>query len=161
MRKFATLAAVATVAATFAGAANGQTSKCFVEAGIAGTFLAVGERHAQGSVGGGCDLAINAHAFAGASLRADLGDTSAAVVSARLGAHVNPHLSLYGIAGWSVPEFKLDRKAGQLVLGGGVETAVGAVPDLSVFGEATVAAAKVGAATTEDLSIRAGIRRRF
>jgi hypothetical protein len=136
-------------------------SRCYVEAGLAGTFLAAGDRHAQGSVGGGCDLTLNAHVFVGAAIRADLGDSSAAVATARLGYNLNPHLSLYGIAGWANPEFRIDRKSGQLILGLGAETSVGAIKGLSLFGEATTAAAKVGDATTDDVTTRAGLRWRF
>jgi len=165
MRKFATLAAVATVAGTLAACNSGAKaqglSRCYVEAGLAGTFLAAGDRHAQGSVGGGCDLTLNRNIFVGANLRADLGDSSAAIVSARLGLNVNPHLAIYGIAGWASPELRIDRKSGQFIIGAGAETAVGAVRGLSMFAEATTAAAKVGAATTDDVTTRAGLRWRF
>ena len=159
MRYLPMLAAVAIVAA--APATADTIGRCYVEAGVAGTFLAAGDRHAQGSVGTGCDLTLNQHVWVGANIRADLGDTSAAVISGRLGYNLNPHLAIYGIAGWSVPEFKIDRKAGQLILGGGAETSVGAIRGLSMFGEATVAAARVGAAATDDLTIRFGLRWRF
>lgn len=159
MRKVLPAAVLAFVACTPASADT--LTRCFIETGVAGTFLAAGERHAQGSIGTGCDVTINRNFFVGAGIRADLGDTSAAVALARLGYNVNPHLAIYGIAGWSVSNFKLDRKSGQLVLGAGAETAVGAVSGLALFGEATVAAAKVGAATTDDLTIRTGLRWRF
>jgi hypothetical protein len=148
--------------ATFATPATADTlSRCYVEAGLAGTFLSAGDRHAQGSVGGGCDLTLSRDIFVGANLRADLGDSSAAVVSARLGLNVNPHLAIYGIAGWSVPEFKFDRRAGQFAIGAGAETTVGAIKGVSMFAEATTAAAKVGDATVDDVTTRAGLRWRF
>jgi hypothetical protein len=159
MRYLPMFAAALAIVATPATADG--LSRCYVEAGLAGTFLAAGDRHAQGSVGGGCDLTLNAHVFVGAALRADLGDSSAAVISGRLGLNVNPHLAIYGIAGWSVPEFKFDRRAGQFVVGAGAETAVGAVRGLSMFAEATTSAARVGDATVDDVTTRAGLRWRF
>ena len=165
MRKFATLAAVATVAGTLAACNSGAKaqglSRCYVEAGLAGTFLAAGDRHAQGSVGGGCDLTLSKDIFVGAAIRADLGDSSAAVISGRIGYNLNPHLAVYGLAGWATPEFKFDRRAGQFIIGAGAETTVGAIKGLSMFAEATTAAAKVGAATTDDVTTRAGLRWRF
>lgn len=153
---------IAAALATLATPATADTlSRCYVEAGVAGTFLSAGDRHAQGSIGGGCDLTLNASVFVGANIKADLGGTSAAIASARLGYNLNPHLAIYGIAGWATPELKFDRRAGQLLLGAGAETSVGAVKGLSMFGEASVAAAKVGSATTDDLTTRAGIRWRF
>lgn len=158
MRKIATLAAVALLATP---ATADTLTRCYVEAGLAGTFLAAGDRHAQGSVGGGCDLTLSRDIFVGAAFRADLGDSSAAVFSGRIGYNLNPHLAVYGLAGWATPEFKFDRSAGQFVVGAGAETSVGAIKGLFFFGEATTAAAKVGAATTDDLTTRAGLRWRF
>lgn len=159
MRYLPMLASAAIVAATPASATT--LSRCYVEAGVAGTFLAAGDRHAQGSVGGGCDLTLSRDLFVGAGIRADLGDSSAAVISGRIGLNINPHLAVYGLAGWSAPEFQFDRHAGQFLIGAGAETAVGAVRGLSVFSEATVAAAKVGSSTTDDIGVRAGVRWRF
>lgn len=153
---------LAAALATIAAPASATTlSRCYVEAGVAGTFLSAGDRHAQGSVGGGCDLTLNQHLFIGAAIRADLGDSSAAIISGRIGYNLNPHLALYGLAGWAAQEFKFDRSAGQFLVGAGAETAVGAVRGLSLFGEATIAAAKVGSSTTDDIGVRAGFRWRF
>jgi hypothetical protein len=159
MRYLPMFAAAVAIVATPAHAQG--LSRCYVEAGLAGTFLAAGDRHAQGSVGGGCDLTLSRDLFVGANLKADLGDSSAAVVSGRIGYNLNQHLALYGLAGWATPEFKFDRKSGQFIVGAGAETAVGAIRGLSLFAEATTAAAKVGAATTDDVTTRAGLRWRF
>jgi hypothetical protein len=82
-------------------------------------------------------------------------------IATHIGYNLNPHLAVYGLAGWATPEFKFDRRAGQFVVGAGAETAVGAVRGLSMFAEATTAAAKVGDATVDDVTTRAGIRWRF
>jgi len=135
-------------------------TRCYVETSLVGTFLAAGDRTAQGSVGGGCDLTAGGISL-GALGRVDFGDATTGSIAAKLGYAINPHLTAYGLAEWRVPEIKINR-SGSLFLGGGLETAIAVVNGLSVFGEASISAAKFGsAATKDDVSTRAGLRYRF
>lgn len=136
-------------------------TRCFVEGAAVGTFLVAGDRQAHGSIGVGCDMAVSAVSI-GASIRADLGDSRHLGLAARLGYAINPHVTAYGLAEWRIPDFEI-ANAGSLHLGAGLESAVSnLVRGLSVFGEASVAAAKFGsAATRDDVSTRAGLRYRF
>lgn len=157
MKRIAVLAALL----AFATPAQAETvlTSCYAETSVAGTFLRAGDREAAIGIGGGCDIPLGDLTL-GAGLRADLGDTKAGAFFAKLGYALNAHLTLYGLAAWHVPEFKI-KDAGQLHLGAGAETSIQAVKGLSLFGEATIAADKTGAAARDDVIVRTGLRFRF
>lgn len=138
-----------------------QSTTCYVETSVAGTFLR-DTREAQAGVGGGCDARLY-NLIIGGGLRADLADwQNTASIFAKLGMVLNAGVNLYGTAEWKVPEFKLD-KAGQLMLGAGTEVKLEIInPGLWLFTEAAVTAAKFGsAASKDDVAVRSGLRLRF
>lgn len=132
---------------------------CYVESGIAGTFLKAGPRQAQGSIGGGCDITAGLLTV-GAGIRADWGDWTAGSLFAKAGLFVNPNMALYGLGEWRVRDWKV-KDAGQLQLGAGVETTV-FFSGLSAYAETTASVAKFGpAASRDDVLVRLGARYRF
>jgi hypothetical protein len=133
---------------------------CYVEAGLAGTFLAAGDRTANGALGGGCNIKID-RAFIGANIRGFFGEaeTRGGSLGARLGFALNPNVDLYGLVDWRAQDFKLGT-AGQLYVGGGLETTV-FVEGLSAFAEGSFAVSKWGAATKDDFATIIGLRWRF
>lgn len=151
--------AVILATATVAVRADTTLSRCYVETSVAGTFLRAGDREATGSIGGGCDFAVNDMVL-GAGIRGDFGDIQSGAAFVKLGYALNPHLTAYGLAAWVVPEWKI-KDAGALHLGAGAETSVQAIKGLSLFAEASAAAAKTGTATRDDVLIRGGLRFRF
>jgi hypothetical protein len=134
---------------------------CYVEAGLAGTFLAAGDRTANGALGGGCNLKID-RAFIGANIRGFFGEdqTRGGSLGARLGFALNPNVDLYGLVDWRAPDFKLG-SVGQLYVGAGLETTL-FVEGLSGFVEASTAVSKWGAGTSrDDVATIIGLRWRF
>lgn len=136
-------------------------SGCYAETSVAGLFLAQGDRKAAGSIGLGCDARLD-RVVIGGGFRADMGDSTATAGSAylKLGLALNPHLHLYGLGAWVVPDWKI-RDVGQLHLGAGVETSV-LWNGVSAFVEGTTAVSKFGAAASrDDIVMRLGARYRF
>lgn len=132
---------------------------CYVETSVAGTFLAAGPREGQLGAGLGCDTRIDLIVLGG-GIRGDFGDFKSGSAYAKLGFALNPHLHLYGLGEWKVPDWKI-RSAGQLHIGAGVETSV-LFNGVSAFLEGTTSLAKFGpAAANEDIAIRLGARYRF
>lgn len=161
MRYIPLIAALALIA-TPAQAQDLQALKgCYAETSVAGTFLASGPREATGGIGGGCDVALG-KATLGAGIRADWLDLTSGSLFGKLGIAINPHASVYALAVWSVPDWKLT-KAGQLQLGAGAELSLASlVPNTSAFVEATSAVSKFGPlATRDDVIVRLGLRYRF
>lgn len=138
-----------------------QATTCYVETSAAGTFLR-DTREAQAGIGGGCDAKL-ANLILGGGTRADLADwRNTGSVFAKLGVALNAGVTLYGLAEWKVPEWKI-KDAGQLMLGGGTEVKLELVnPNLWLFAEGSFAAAKFGSAIAKDeLSTRLGLRLKF
>lgn len=133
---------------------------CYVEAGLAGTFLAAGDRTANGALGGGCNIKVD-RAFLGANIRGYFGEseTKGGSLGARLGFSLNPNVDLYGLLDWRAPDFKLG-SIGQFYVGGGLETTV-FKDGLSAFAEASFAVSKWGAASKDDVATIIGLRWRF
>ena len=178
MRKFAVPAAALLALALPASAADkgsppatleqllAQQSKslagCHVETSVAGTYLAnATARDAIVGIGGGCD-AILANLVIGGGIRADWGDlANTGSIYAKLGISINNGATVYGLAEWKVPGWKI-KDAGQLAIGGGAELSLSIInPNLSMFAEGTFAATKFGAATRDDVTTRLGLRYRF
>lgn len=158
MRKVAVIAAMLL---PWPVAAQTVTLKgCYAETSLAGTFIRAGNREATGSIGMGCDTNLD-KLIVGGGIRADLGDDiNAGTIYGKIGMAINAATHLYGLAAWSIPDWKI-RDAGQLHLGFGAETQF-VVNGLSLFGEGTVAASKFGAgATRDDVQARVGARYRF
>jgi hypothetical protein len=136
-------------------------SGCYVEAGIAGTFLAAGDRTANGAFGAGCQVRLD-RAFLGANIRGFFGEaeTRGGSLGARLGFALNPNVDLYGLVDWRSQDFKLG-STGQLYAGAGLETTL-FVNGLSGFVEASTAVSKWGAGTSrDDVATIIGLRWRF
>lgn len=133
---------------------------CYVEAGLAGTFLAVGDRTANGVAGFGCNVKVE-RVFLGANVRGFFGEaeTRGGSLGLRMGFAVNPHADLYALVDWRAQDFKLG-SAGQVYLGGGAEIAL-PVDGLSAFAEGAWAASKWGSATRDEVSTTIGLRWRF
>lgn len=134
---------------------------CYVEAGLAGTFLAVGDRTANGALGGGCNARID-RVFIGANIRGFFGEaeTRGGSLGARLGFALNPNVDIYGVLDWKAHDFKLG-SAGQFFVGAGLETTV-FVDGLSAFVEGSFAVSKWGNATKDDVvATIIGLRWRF
>lgn len=134
---------------------------CYVEAGLAGTFLAAGDRTANGALGAGCQIRID-RAFLGANIRGFFGEeeTRGGSLGARLGFALNPNVDLYGLLDWRAADFKLGT-AGQLYVGAGLETTI-FLDGLSGFVEASTAVSKWGANTSrDDVATIIGLRWRF
>jgi len=136
-------------------------SGCFVEAGLQGTFLAAGDRLANGSLGLGCDAKIGI-GIIGGGIRGLFGETEGRGGSfyGKLGFALNPHVGLYGLIDWRIKDWKA-RDLGQLALGAGLETTLFR-DGLSGFIEASTPVAKWGAGVTkDDVLTMAGLRYRF
>jgi hypothetical protein len=133
---------------------------CYVEAGLAGTFLAAGDRASNGALGAGCQVRID-RAFIGANIRGFFGEdqTRGGSLGARLGFALNPNVDLYGLVDWRAPDFKMG-SVGQLYVGGGLETTL-FVEGLSAFAEGSFAVSKWGGATKDDFATIIGLRWRF
>lgn len=175
MRKVAAIAAAALALALPAQAADkgkpatleqlisapgNPLAGCYVETSIAGTFLR-SDREAQAGIGGGCD-AILANLVIGGGIRADMADwRNTGSIFAKLGIKINNGATIYGLAEWKVPEWKV-KDAGQLALGAGSELQLQLInPNLSIYAEGTFAATKFGTATKDDIATRLGLRYRF
>lgn len=137
-----------------------QSTTCYVETSVAGTFLR-DTREAQAGIGGGCDAKLY-NLIIGGGLRADISDwQNTGSVFMKLGVAINSANTIYGLAEWKVPEWKID-KAGQVAIGAGAELKLELInPGLWLFGESTFAATKWGQATKDDLNVRTGLRLRF
>lgn len=141
---------------------NTSLARCYVETSVAGTFLRA-EREASAGIGGGCDATL-ANLVIGAGVRGDWKDgagTAAGSIFAKLGVAINNGATVYGLAEWKIPEWKI-KDAGQLAIGAGAEISLNVInPNLSIFSEATYAATKWGTASKDDANVRAGLRYKF
>jgi len=141
---------------------NPSLGRCYVETSVAGTFLRA-DREAGIGIGGGCDMTL-ANLVIGSGIRGDWKDGAGNAVGsifAKLGVMINNGATIYGLAEWKVPEWKV-KDAGQLALGGGAELSLAIInPKLSIFSEATYAATKWGTATKDDANVRMGLRYKF
>ena len=117
MRKMTALAVLLALASP-AQAADSALTGCYAEGSIAGTFLVEGDRAASASVGAGCIANVQGPFVVGGGIRADLGDYKAGSIYGRLGLVVNPHVNIYALGEWRVPDFKIATN-GQLHLGPG------------------------------------------
>lgn len=138
-------------------------ARCYAETSVTGTFLRT-DRVASYGIGGGCDATL-ANLVIGGGLRGDWTDGAGIAVGsvfAKLGIAINNGATLYGLAEWKVPDWKI-KDAGQLALGAGGELSLSIInPNLSLFAEGTVGAAKFGAtATKDDVNTRLGLRYRW
>lgn len=131
---------------------------CFVEASGIGDFARSGDRQLTGGVGAGCDYALRGFVI-GALGRFDFGSDTAAEIAARAGIQLNPSVLAYGLAAWKFSDVARYQD-GQLLLGAGLETYI-PVDRATIFVEGTTSAAKVGAASTDDITVRGGVRYRF
>lgn len=142
-------------------AAPKALSGCYAEAGLQGTFLAAGDRLANGVLGLGCDAKIGM-GIIGGGIRGFFGETEGRGGSlyGKLGFALNPHVGLYGLIDWRIKDWKA-RDLGQLALGAGLETTL-FWDGLSGFVEASTPIAKWGTGVTkDDVLTMAGLRWRF
>lgn len=161
MRNISLIAAALMLAAPAHADEMPSLKGCFAETSVAGTFLAAGSRDAQAGVGGGCDTIIG-NMIVGAGVRADFMDFKSGSLFGKFGVMLNPLASVYALAAWSVPDWKI-KQAGQLQLGAGAELSITSLlPSTSVFVEAATSISKFGpAATKDDVIVRLGARYRF
>ena len=131
---------------------------CFVEASGVGDFARSGDRQVTGGAGAGCDYALRGFVI-GAIGRFDFGSDTAAEIAARAGIQLNPSVLAYGLAAWRFGDVTRYQD-GQLLLGAGIETYI-PVDRATIFVEGTTSAAKAGAASTDDITVRGGVRYRF
>lgn len=131
---------------------------CFVEASGSGNFAKAGDRQAVGGVGAGCDYALRGFVV-GALARFDFNADTAAEIAGRAGLMLNPSVLAYGLAAWRFNDVA-KYQDGQLLLGAGLETYI-PIDRATLFVEGTTSAAKAGAASTEDITVRGGLRYRF
>lgn len=131
---------------------------CFVEASALGDFARSGDRQVTGGVGAGCDYALRGFVI-GALGRFDFGSDTAAEIAGRAGLMLNPSVLAYGLAAWRFSDVA-KYQDGQLLLGAGLETYI-PIDRATLFVEGTTSAAKAGTATTEDITVRGGVRYRF
>lgn len=136
-------------------------SGCYAEAGLQGTFLAQGDRLANGALGFGCDAKIGL-GIIGGGFRAFFGESEGRGGSlyGKLGFALNPHVGLYGLIDWRIKDWKA-RDLGQLALGAGLETTLFR-DGVSAFIEASTPIAKWGTGVTkDDVITMVGLRYRF
>lgn len=131
---------------------------CFVEASGSGNFAKAGGREAVGGVGAGCDYALRGFVV-GALGRFDFNSDTAAEIAGRAGLMLNPSVLAYGLAAWRFSDVA-KYQDGQLLLGAGLETYI-PIDRATIFVEGTTSAAKAGAASTDDITVRGGVRYRF
>lgn len=136
-------------------------SGCYAEAGLQGTFLAQGDRLANGALGFGCDAKLGL-GIIGGGFRAFFGESEGRGGSlyGKLGFALNPHVGLYGLVDWRIKDWKA-RDLGQLALGAGLETTLFR-DGVSGFIEASTPIAKWGTGVTkDDVITMVGLRYRF
>lgn len=139
-------------------ARNTGFTGCFVEASGSGNFAKGGGRQATGGVGVGCDYALRGFVV-GALGRFDFGSDTAAEIAGRAGLMLNPSVLAYGLAAWRFSDVS-KYQDGQLLIGAGLETYI-PIDRATLFVEGTTSAAKAGAASTDDITVRGGVRYRF
>jgi hypothetical protein len=130
---------------------------CFVEASVAGTFLAAGDRVGAGAVGMGCLAKIPGTIIIGGGIRQEIGNSvNSGEIFGRFGFKLNDHVDLYVPLIWKAPNWSV-ANTGSLNVGLGVET--NAFSDnITLFAEGATAVAQIGSATKDDITTRVGIR---